>query len=207
MKRNVQWTLLAAALTGAVLSASTQAEEGSREAGRTKFYTCVGCHGIGGYSNSYPAYPVPRIGGQYGDYVVSALKGYRSGERKHGSMQGNAISLSDQDITDIAAYVSGFRGINVDLPADGNLAAGKAKAAECAGCHGEDGNGDPKSGFPRLAGQYQGYLTQVLTTYKTGERKHAIMNGIAGQLSADQIRDLSAYYASQKRGLIVIQDR
>jgi cytochrome c553 len=206
MKHNAQWTLSMVMLSLALSSVPAQAEEGDREAGRTKFYTCVGCHGIGGYSNSYPAYPVPRIGGQYADYVVSALKSYRSGERKHGSMQGNAVSLSDQDMQNVAAYVAGFRSITVELPVNGDLAAGKTKAAECAGCHGEDGNSDPKSGFPRLAGQYQGYLVQVLETYKSGERKHAIMNAIAGQLSAEQIRDLSAFYASQKRGLIVVED-
>lgn len=205
MKRNVHWTLLAAALSAALSAAPAQAE-GDREAGKTKFYTCVGCHGISGYSNSYPTYPVPRIGGQSADYVVSSLKAYRSGERHHGSMQGNAVSLSDQDVQNVAAYVAGFRSITVDLPVNGNVGAGKAKAAECASCHGEDGNSDPKSGFPRLAGQYQGYLTQVLNAYKSGERKHAIMNSIAAPLSAEEIRDLSAFYASQKRGLIIVED-
>jgi cytochrome c553 len=205
MKQNVRWSLLVAALSAALSAAPSQAE-GDREAGKTKFYTCVGCHGITGYSNSYPAYPVPRIGGQYADYVVSALKGYRSGDRPHGSMQGNAVSLSDQDMQDLAAYVAGFRSITVDLPVNGDVGAGKPKAAECAGCHGEDGNSDPKSGFPRLAGQYQGYLTQVLNAYKSGERKNAMMNAIAGALSPEQIRDLSAFYASQKRGLLVVED-
>lgn len=205
MTQNVQWTFLVAMLAVALSSAPTWAQ-GDREAGKTKFYTCVGCHGISNYANTYPAYPVPRIGGQYADYVMAALKAYRAGERKHGSMQGNAVSLSDQDLQDVAAYVSGFRSITVDLPVDGDVSAGKTKAAECAGCHGEDGNGDPKSGFPRLAGQYQGYLTHVLAAYKSGERKHAVMNSIAGQLSAEQIRDLSAFYASQKRGLVVVED-
>ena len=205
MKQNVHWTLLGAMLAVA-LSAEPAQADGDREAGKTKFYTCVGCHGIDGYYNSYPAYPVPRIGGQYADYVVSALKGYRSGERSHGSMQGNAVTLSDQDMTNVAAYVSGFRSITVNLPANGDLAAGKAKAGECAGCHGEDGNSDPKSGFPRLAGQYQAYLIHALATYKSGERKHAIMNSIAGALSDEEIRDVSAFYASQHRGLVVVED-
>lgn len=205
MKQNVHWTLLVTAL-GAALSAAPSHAEGDREAGKTKFYTCVGCHGISSYSNSYPSYPVPRIGGQYADYVVSALKAYRAGERQHGSMQGNAVSLSDTDMQDVAAYVAGFRSITVDLAVNGDVAAGKAKAAECAGCHGEDGNSDPKAGFPRLAGQYQGYLMHVLEAYKSGERKHAIMNSVAGQLSPEQIRDLSAFYASQRRGLLVVQD-
>jgi len=85
------------------VSASTMAS-GDPKAGEIKSYTCTGCHGIPGYNNAYPTYSVPKIGGQNYEYLVTALKSYRDGERKHSTMQLQASSLSDQDIKDISAY-------------------------------------------------------------------------------------------------------
>lgn len=79
---------------------------GDAEAGRDKVYTCTGCHGIAGYKNAYPNYHVPRIGGQNYDYLVNALKEYRTGERKHPTMRAQAEAMTDQDIADIATYLS-----------------------------------------------------------------------------------------------------
>jgi cytochrome c553 len=78
--------------------------EGNVEAGRVKANTCMGCHGIPQYNNAYPTYRVPKLGGQHRDYIVAALKEYRSGNRPHKTMQAQAASLSDQDIEDIASY-------------------------------------------------------------------------------------------------------
>ena len=77
--------------------------------GKTKSYTCTGCHGIKFYKNVYPAYHVPRLGGQNEAYIISALKAYRSGERSHTTMRAQAGSLSDQDIADISAYFASLK--------------------------------------------------------------------------------------------------
>lgn len=204
MKTNKLWGLIAAGLAGVLIVPSVNAA-GDPEAGKTKFYTCEGCHGVPGYTNAYPTYHVPRIGGQHADYVVSALKAYRSGQRKHGSMLGNAANMTDRDLEDIAAYVSRFRSINVNLPVTGNVAVGQGKSESCGACHGEDGNTtDPN--FPRLAGQHESYLIKALQDYKSGARKNPIMNGIAEGLSEEDMRDISAYYASQKKGLTIVED-
>ena len=79
--------------------------EGNVEAGRIKANTCMGCHGIPKYSNVYPTYRVPKLGGQHKEYIIGALKGYRSGERPHKTMIAQASNLTDQDIEDIAAYL------------------------------------------------------------------------------------------------------
>lgn len=78
--------------------------EGDPVAGESKAVTCLGCHGIEGYRNTYPSYHVPRLGGQHAEYLSTALQAYAAGERKHPTMQAQAASLSDQDIADIAAY-------------------------------------------------------------------------------------------------------
>ena len=80
---------------------------GDPKTGHQLTYTCQGCHGITGYKNAYPNYHVPRIGGQSAQYLTNALMEYRAGKRKHPTMQAQAQSFSEQDIADIAAYLSG----------------------------------------------------------------------------------------------------
>lgn len=80
--------------------------EGNYEAGKLLANTCAGCHGIPGYNNVYPTYHVPRIGGQNKEYIVAALKQYKSEERIHSTMNPQAQSLSDQEIEDVAVYLA-----------------------------------------------------------------------------------------------------
>jgi cytochrome c553 len=76
-------------------------------------------------------------------------------------------------------------------------AAGQAKAKEiCQACHGLDGN-SPTPDYPKLAGQYPDYLAKALRDYKSGARKNPIMAGMAGALTANDIDNVAAYYASQ----------
>jgi cytochrome c553 len=79
---------------------------GDAVAGKVKANTCMGCHGIKAYTNVYPTYHVPRIGGQSAEVIVSALKAYKSGERNHPTMHAQAVSLSEQDMADIAAFIT-----------------------------------------------------------------------------------------------------
>jgi len=78
-----------------------------------------------------------------------------------------------------------------------DLAAGQAKVKEvCQACHGIDGN-SPSPDYPKLGGQYPDYLAKALRDYKSGARKNPIMTGFAGTLSAKDIENVAAYYASQ----------
>lgn len=91
-----------------VLASVTQvsaAQDVVGNAKNAKVEQCIGCHGIPGYKATFPeVYPVPMLGGQSAKYIESALKQYRKGERKNPSMRGIAMSLTDQDIADVAAY-------------------------------------------------------------------------------------------------------
>jgi len=89
------------------LSSINAFADGDYKRGKTLAYTCSGCHGIVGYNNVYPTYRVPRIGGQNKDYLVIALKAFKTGERQHKTMNLQASALSDQDIEDIAVYLAG----------------------------------------------------------------------------------------------------
>ena len=79
---------------------------GNPESGRQLTYTCQGCHGLTGYKNAYPNFHVPKIGGQSAEYLAQALHEYQQGKRKHPTMQAQAQSFSEQDIADIAAFLS-----------------------------------------------------------------------------------------------------
>ncbi|GAB1596169.1 c-type cytochrome [Lysobacter claricitrinus] len=98
----------AAAAAPAAAPAATPMK-GDAARGRELIYTCKGCHGVTGYKNAYPNYHVPRIAGQNEQYLINALTGYRQGTRKHPTMQAQAQSFSEQDIADIAAYVSSLK--------------------------------------------------------------------------------------------------
>jgi cytochrome c553 len=96
-------TVLASIL---LIFASNVLAAGNIEVGKQLTYTCAGCHGIVEYKNAYPQYNVPRIAGQNETYLINALKEYKSHERKHPTMRAQAGSFSDEDIANIAAYLS-----------------------------------------------------------------------------------------------------
>ena len=94
------------ALTTLVAAAGVlHAAEADPAAGKQKTAMCSGCHGIPGYKTAFPeVYSVPKLGGQQASYIVKALQAYKSGERNHPSMRAIAATLSDKDMTDLAAY-------------------------------------------------------------------------------------------------------
>ncbi len=177
---------------------------GNQKAGQTKFETCSGCHSRPGYSNVYPRYNVPKLAGQHAGYTVSALKAYAGSDRAHPGMQGNAAGLSAEDMDDIAAYLATFELTDNQVEVTGNIGAGENKAASCVGCHGEGGNSSDAN-YPKLAGQYESYLIKVLQDYKSVKRSNPMMNSMVGALSEQDIADIAAFYASQTKGLGVVE--
>jgi cytochrome c553 len=87
--------------------------------------------------------------------------------------------------------------ISASAQGAGDAAAGKAKSAVCAGCHGVDGN-SPTPMYPKLAGQVSEYTVKQLELFKSGQRQNPIMQGMAAPLSKKDMDDLGAYFASQK---------
>jgi cytochrome c553 len=87
------------------IGAQTPAAQGDAAAGKKKNAMCQGCHGIAGWRTAFPeVYHVPKIAGQHPQYIVSALKAYKSGERTNETMKSIAAQLSDKDMEDLAAY-------------------------------------------------------------------------------------------------------
>jgi cytochrome c553 len=169
----------------------------SPQHGATLASTCLGCHGIEGYRNAYPDYAVPRLSGQHAEYLQDALKEYRSDARQYPTMHLQALSLSDQDIADVATYLAGQ-----PLAATSSASPPQIPqpAVVCASCHGQDGIGVTPM-YPSLAGQQASYIERAIQEYQTGYRKNPIMNSMAASLKPADITAIADYFSSLKPGL------
>ena len=103
----------------------------------------------------------------------------------------------------LAAVVASFA-VMASTAQAGDAAAGKAKSAVCAACHGADGNSATPM-WPKLAGQNEAYLLKQLKEFKKGMetqgaqgRFEPSMSPMAAPLSETDMADLAAYFASQK---------
>jgi cytochrome c553 len=181
------------------VQAQTPSVAGDARRGHDLSYTCQGCHSIPNYKNVYPTYSVPKLSGQRPEYLVAALKAYKSGERSHGTMHSQASSMSEQDMADVAVYLAGpnvLKESKSDVPA-----TARPKSSEvCLACHGTNGVGITAD-YPTISGQHQDYIERALTDYKKGGRKNAVMAGMAAQLTPQDIEQLAAYYARQTPAL------
>ncbi|HUV22821.1 MAG TPA: c-type cytochrome [Gammaproteobacteria bacterium] len=87
-----------------------------------------------------------------------------------------------------------------------DVEAGKAKSAVCAACHGADGN-SINAIWPSLAGQHASYIYKQLTDFKAGRRENASMTGMVAGLNDDDMRNLAAYYESQRPKPVAFDDK
>ena len=78
----------------------------------------------------------------------------------------------------------------------GDATVGQAKSATCAACHGMDGN-PASSQYPKLAGQHEDYITRQVDMFKSHKRDSAVMMGFVMSLSAQDMHDIGAYFASK----------
>ena len=101
MKRTLLIALLACASQFAYAG-------GNAAAGAKKATVCTACHGADFNTPVSPDYP--RLAGQHEDYLARALLDYKSGARKSPIMGAQAGALSDQDIENLAAYISSLKG-------------------------------------------------------------------------------------------------
>jgi len=208
-KTLIVWMAL---LAGSTL-ALAQDVKGDAGAGAKKVAMCIGCHGLPGYQASFPqVYKVPKIAGQNAKYIVAALSGYRSGDRKHPSMRAIAGSMSDQDMADVAVFYEALgKEANAAVPPAAPPAPGalQAKLAVCAACHGPNFNNTTDPANPRLAGQHADYLFVSLMAYMTDGkpqvgRASATMRGIVAQevdgkkkpvFTRDELKQVAEYLA------------
>jgi len=208
--------VVALSLACVAAAASAQdAKPGDAVAGQKKAAMCNGCHSIQGYQASFPeVYKVPKIAGQSGKYIATALAAYRKGERKHPSMRAIAGSLTDQDMADLAVYYEqlGTSGgdasaASTKSPDPTTVAAPPANVAKlltqanCASCHGPNYSKPIDPSYPKLAGQHADYLYAALKAYQVDHnqyvgRNNAIMMGMARPFTHPEIKAIAQYLAA-----------
>jgi cytochrome c553 len=203
MKNLLPLSIVLAAGIAALGSAQAQdAKEGER-----KVAMCIGCHGIPGYQASFPEiHKVPMIAGQGAKYIVSSLRAYKKGERKHPTMRGIAATLSDKDMADLAAFYEqqgkdGADAAAQAAPVPPAQVAELLKKGNCASCHGASMNKPIDPGYPKLAGQHADYLYVALKAYQTDKnpqvgRNNPIMMGMARPFTLAEMKVMSNYIAS-----------
>jgi cytochrome c553 len=168
---------------------------------------CARCHGPDGNGRGLGAFP--KLAGQNETYLLASLQAYASGARHSGIMEPVAAALSEASLRALARHYStlAFSAMEED-PDLAAVERGRVIAVQgaieqgvpsCIDCHGpQPGPRNPL--YPRLAGQYPGYLALQLELFKAGTRGGTpyahIMNSVASRLTAAQIRDLAAYYAA-----------
>ena len=158
--------------------------------------TCAGCHGEFGEGSIDGEYP--RLAGLDEDYLASQIRHFKTRKRLNIPMLPYATEreLPEEDVRLIAAYLS-----RIDLPTKlppiveeefdalarleasgrvvniarypGNVEKGRRfYQKECAGCHGDQGQGDDGRKIPQLTGQYSIYLGRQINNFRKGERLH-----------------------------------
>lgn len=155
---------------------------------------CAGCHGQGGVSR-IPG--MPSLVGLDPKYLVLAMKAYKDGTRKDDTMKSLLANVSDESITNMAFYYALEKPARAATPSTGDAAKGKAAAANCGGCHGDQGVSSSPAN-PSLAGQDAQYLAVATRAYKDGARTDETMKSLVGSLDDAAIKDIAAFYASQQ---------
>lgn len=169
---------------------------------------CQSCHSADGGGMATGG--IPRLAGLSETYLERQLMNFRSGKRKSPIMQPIAASLSEKEVAQLAAYFAALPAPAV-TPASGDAALlGKGEAIATVGdwgheipacfqCHGPGGRG-VGADFPAIAGQSSLYVANQIAAWKTGRRSNdpaGLMKAVADKLSADQVKAVSAFIASQ----------
>jgi cytochrome c553 len=201
-----------------VTAFSVQAQElkGDAKAGEGINAMCIGCHGIKGYQASFPeVYKVPMISGQSAKYIEASLNAYKKGDRKHPSMRAIAVTLTDQNIADLAAFYSqhGLPGGQSTAPKEAKAASAQVTAllnkANCASCHGANYSTPIDPSYPKIGGQHADYLFVALKAYKNNAnqmvgRNNAIMAGMAKQYTNAELKLMANYLATLEGDMKVV---
>jgi cytochrome c553 len=177
---------------------------GDAGAGQGKAAICAACHGVDGNS-VVPTWP--KIAGQHSNYLQRQLALIKGGERPVPEMAGIVISLSDQDMADIAAYYSTQKtsaGLTDEaLRAKGELlyrgGNSETDIPACMSCHGPAGEGNPLTEYPQIAGQHAVYSEKMLTGFRSGttwgddDASSEIMTEVTKRITDEEIKAVASY--------------
>jgi cytochrome c553 len=159
---------------------------GDPVAGEPLSANCGSCHGARGISHD-PM--VPNLAGQEPNYLVAAIKAYRSHERSHEDM---VTDKSDEEIESIAAFYA----VQKPEAAGGQQEIVQDLIAKCDRCHGPS-LGNRIRVIPSLNGQSREYLIRAMKEYRGDDRGSSMMHKMSSGYSDEMIDAVAAYYATQ----------
>ena len=199
---------VACVLAVTVIGTNVQAA-GDAEAGQAKAATCVACHGVDGNS-AVPTFP--KLSGLGHKYLLKQMQDIRDGRRPVALMAGQVDNMTDQDLSDIAAFYDAQPRSGGSADPDkvslgrkvylGGIAERQVPA--CSGCHSPTGNGNGPAGYPGLAGQHADYVAAQLKMFRKGYEDPAgrtnggeakIMRTTAFRMSDMEIEAVASYIA------------
>ncbi|MEO6353683.1 MAG: c-type cytochrome [Burkholderiaceae bacterium] len=172
--------------------------------GARNIVACVSCHGAAGNSTISLN---PKLAAQHDAYLHKQLVDFTGATRNNAVMTGFAKALSDEDMKNIAAYLSAQKPGSGAAKNKDTIEAGKkiyragiagANIPACAGCHSPSGAGIPAQ-YPRIGGQHQDYTAAQLIGFRSGTRSNSVqMTAIAKRMTDDEIKAVSDYVAGLK---------
>jgi cytochrome c553 len=158
---------------------------------------CKTCHGLDGRG---VAPGIPHLAAQRERYLFLALTEYLEVRRTHAALRELVKRLSEAELRNVVAYYSSLPPVaaasGLDAQQASLLEKGKALAAACVKCHGEEGN-SRTPGVPSLAGQQPSYLVTAVQEYHRGERRTAPMEKILRDVSRRELESVALYFASR----------
>lgn len=173
------------------------AAKGDATRGEISFEVCQGCHRKGALGRINGSYP--RLAGQHRSVLIKQMTDVRAGRRRNDTMLPFADKhvIGPQDIADIAVYLA-----DLPVPPDNGKGPGDVLptaqllySAQCAECHGNDGEGSGAKFYPRVNGQHYRYLLREMIAIRDGQRGNANprMVEIVKPLSNAQLDALADY--------------
>jgi cytochrome c553 len=169
--------------------------------GATLAQKCAICHGPTGMSRA----DSPNLAGQYAVTIYKQLQDFKTGARVNAVMTPFAVTMSEQDMHDLAVYYAYLPRLPEQYPENSGPApaivvsgAPMRGIAPCGSCHGDIEN---KVGAPWIGGQPAAYIKAQLEAFASGTRRNDTslqMRNIARGMTADEIDAAAHYYASLK---------
>lgn len=196
-----KYALIVVSTLVGLMSATAVLAQGDAAAGQAKSALCATCHGADG--NSQLAIN-PKLAGQNAKYLVKQLQDFKSGARPGITMSAMVLSLSEQDMEDIAAWYASQQPTLLGAdPAALELAEALYRGGNqaiavpaCSACHSPTGSGNAPAGYPALSGQHPEYTLQQLKDFRSGVRQNdssAMMQTIVERLTDKELEALASY--------------
>ena len=177
---------------------------GDVDRGKEKSLACVACHGNEGISVS----PIwPKLAGQHAKYTAKQLYEFKKGadgNRNNAVMYGIALTLTDEDISDLSAYYQSLKK-SIGVTDDKHLALGQSiyrggnmeyKIQACIACHGPSGLGNNPAAIPVISGQHADYIFSQLKKFQNDERANdpnKMMRNIVHRMTDEEMKAVAQY--------------